>query len=200
MVNGILKRVGVVADTHVPDRIDCLHPHLLDELRRQGVELILHAGDISTPCVVEELTSVAPVHAAFGNRDFAFNGSLPWVNQLEIAGSRVALMHGHGSWWNYFWDKWVYVAKGYQLERYQRLALKAAQDARVVVFGHTHHAEAVWVGEQLLFNPGSASHGFRRHMPPTYGVLDFGADGSVENQIVVLQGYRWDKRGWLKTS
>lgn len=200
MVTGVLKRVGVVADTHVPDRIDRLHPNLLAELRRQGVELILHAGDISTPRVLEELAEVAPVHAAFGNRDFSFNGSLPWVNFLEIAGTRVALMHGHGSWWHYFWDKWVYVAKGYQLERYQRLALRASQGARVVIFGHTHHAEAVWVGDQLVFNPGSAAHGFRKHLLPTYGVLDFRADGSIESQIIPLQGYRWEKRAWLKTS
>ena len=120
MVAGFPMRIGVVADTHVPDRVGGLHPNLLQELRSRQVELILHAGDISAPAVLAELEQVAPVKAAFGNRDWAFKDQLPWVHRLEIGGTAFALMHGHGSWWHYFWDKWVYVAQGYQLKRYQR--------------------------------------------------------------------------------
>ena len=54
-------KIGVVSDTHVPDRAVALHPALLSELRRNKVDLILHAGDISTAGVLQELETIAPV-------------------------------------------------------------------------------------------------------------------------------------------
>lgn len=200
MVAGFPLRIGVVADTHVPDRVDGLHPNLLKELRTRQVDLILHAGDISAPEVLTELEQVAPVKAAFGNRDWAFKDHLPWVHRLEIGGTAFALMHGHGSWWHYFWDKWIYVAQGYQLKRYQKLVVKAAPEAHVIVFGHTHHAENVWVGGQLLFNPGSASRGFRRSDLPSYGILELSEPGQIRGEIIQLQGYRAEAGRWLKVS
>lgn len=191
-------RVGVVSDTHVPDRMSALHPELLAGLRSRQVSLILHAGDISSDAVLAELAEVAPVKATFGNRDWAMKERLPWVSRMELGGVSLALMHGHGSWWHYFWDKWVYVARGYQIGRYQRLVMKAAPDARVIIFGHTHHAENVWIGEQLLFNPGSASRGFTAQDMPSYGVLEINARGEVKGEIIPLRGYRVERGNWLK--
>lgn len=191
-------RIGIVADTHVPDRMSSLHPCLLDQLRLQEVSLILHAGDISAPHVLAQFEQVAPVAAAFGNRDLPFNGSLPWINRLEVGGVKLALMHGHGSWWHYFWDKWVYMAQGYRFERYCRLVTRSAPEAQVIVFGHTHHAECVWVGRQLLINPGSASRGFRKDQTPTFGVLEIFEKGDMIGKIVELTGYTAAGGNWLK--
>lgn len=200
MVAGFPLRIGVVADTHVPDRVDALHPNLLAALRGQQVGLILHAGDVSSEAVLQELEQVAPVKAAFGNRDWALSERIPWVNHLELGGMRLALMHGHGSWWHYFWDKWAYVAQGYRLERYARLVVRAAPEADVIVFGHTHRAENVRMGECLIFNPGSASRGFRRSELPSYGILELDGAGGVRGQIIKLEGYQVVGGKWLRIS
>lgn len=69
--------VGVVADTHIPDKARWLHPALIPALQRAGVQTILHCGDISAPRVVAMLEQVAPVVAVRGNRDWAFARVLP---------------------------------------------------------------------------------------------------------------------------
>ena len=66
-----VRRLGVVADTHIPDRVRSLHPDLLPGLKAANAEVILHAGDICSPVVLAELSQVAPVVAVRGNRDWA---------------------------------------------------------------------------------------------------------------------------------
>lgn len=198
MVEDFPLRIGVVADTHVPDRMSSLHPCLLEGLRAQNISIILHAGDISSPDVITQLEQVAPVKAAFGNRDWAFSQTLPWVHHLALGGVEVALMHGHGSWGHYFWDKWVYAIQGYRFKRYQRLVTQAAPDARVIVFGHTHHAECVWVGQQLIFNPGAASRGFRKGQMPSFGVLEVNKGGEISGKILPLEGYKAEAGNWVR--
>lgn len=195
-----LLRVGVVADTHVPDRVATLHPDLLAALRAARVERILHAGDISVPAVIAELSTIALVDMARGNRDWDFRSRKGWVNQLELAGVRVALMHGHGNWFNYVFDKFFYIAQGYRFSRYRTLLLRAARGAKVIVFGHTHHAENFWIKEQLIFNPGSAWRGFHSVANPSWGLLSFYTGGRVEANIYELPGYRVVKGEWVKIS
>lgn len=199
MVANGLVRVAALADTHVPDRVDSIHPRLLDALNAWKVSMILHAGDISSPGVLDALRQVAPVQAAFGNRDFAFINRLPLVRHVQVNGVSIALMHGHGGWRRYFWDKWIYLRRGYQFERYQKLLLRAAQGAQVVVFGHTHRVENVTVGGQLLFNPGSASFGFKRGMLPSFGILEIRGE-VVRGSIVSLQGYEVSGGTWKESA
>jgi hypothetical protein len=103
-----LLTVGVVADTHIPDRVGTLHPELIPTLKAAGVGHILHAGDICVPGVLDELSQVAPVTAARGNRDILLS-SLPLVQNITLEGVEIALMHGHGGLWFYLWDKWQFV-------------------------------------------------------------------------------------------
>jgi len=182
--------VGVVADTHIPDRARELHPKLIPALEAAKVGLILHAGDISTPSVLEDLGHVAPVKAVRGNRDWSFRDSLPLVLHLELAGVPVALMHGHGGWWNYIKDKGRYVFEGYQFDRYRKMVVELAADARVIVFGHTHRVENVKIGGRIIFNPGSANSGYRRGVLPSIGFLHFFAGGEVQGEILNLTGYQ----------
>ena len=60
-------RIGLISDTHIPDHADELPEQLKDAFR--GVELILHAGDIYTIPVLDELEIIAPVLAAEGDDD-----------------------------------------------------------------------------------------------------------------------------------
>lgn len=183
-------RVGVVSDTHVPDRVRTVHPNLLECLHQAQVELILHAGDVSGQAVIKQLMQIAPVQAARGNRDFFFWPPLPLVTRLKVGGQELALMHGHGGCLNYLLDKFRYLLHGYSFERYASTASRAAPRARVIVFGHTHAPIARWVNGQLFFNPGSASFGKRLGQNPSYGLLRFLPDGEVIGDIFELHGYQ----------
>src|SRR5512133_650420 len=110
-------KIGVVSDTHVPDRAVTLHPALLGELRRNAVDLIVHAGDISTAGVLQEMETIAPVKAVSGNRDLLFGGKLDKTISFEVNGVGVVLTHGHLNFLTYWWDKVQYMSTGYKRER-----------------------------------------------------------------------------------
>jgi predicted phosphodiesterase len=196
--------IGVIADTHIPDRVRKLHPLIGPIFQQAGVSHILHAGDISTSDVLEELSQIAPVSAVRGNRDL-FIRRLSLVEELELGGIHVALMHGHGGWAPYLWDKWKFLAYGYQLERYLPRLLKpkllktSRHNPQVVVFGHTHHAETIWRAGKLLYNPGSASFGPSAHKPPSVGLLHIYQDHSIQAETLPLLGYTIRDRNWDKT-
>ncbi len=190
--------LGVIADTHIPDRVNSLHPQVLPLFRAAGVSAILHAGDACVPEVLEELRQVAPVWAASGNRDPFFGLELPMVQTVQWAGVSIALMHGHGGFLPYWLDKVHYVVQGYRFERYQRVCRQAAGEARVVIFGHTHHPEARWLEGRLWFNPGSACHGLYGKEWPSLGLLHLSAEGAIVPEILPLTGYQRVQRSWKK--
>jgi putative phosphoesterase len=189
--------IGVIADTHIPDRVATLHPQILTVLQSAGVQCILHAGDICARRVLEELETIAPVHAVRGNRDF-LAGPLPLVEELQMGEVRLALMHGHGGWLRYIWDKWKYILYGYKLERYLKILGQVSQDVRIVVFGHTHFAENRWYEGRLLFNPGSASFGSKPGTAPSLGLIRISADGHICAEIVSLNSWQIENRQWIK--
>lgn len=178
--------IGVVSDTHAPDRVAALHPDLLPSLKAAGVKTILHAGDICSPAVLESLNEVAPVIAVRGNRDWLFINKLPWRRDFTLGGVNFAMMHGIGNWGKYLEYKLKYANNGYRLENYLPMMLKAAPEAGVIVFGHTHFPEIIPVENQLVFNPGSASLGRRRGWKPTYGILRIQPEGKMEAEICEL--------------
>jgi uncharacterized protein len=162
-------RILVVSDTHIPDFAKVLPPGLSGPLRRS--DLILHAGDVTSAAVLDELAGYAPVRAAMGNGDSA--DVRAWGAQdsvrLEVEGVRIAMLHISGP------------AKG--RERRMR---RAFPDADVVVFGHSHIPMRVDADGQLLFNPGSPT--WKRRQPvPTFGLMEV-RDGGVEARIVQLDG------------
>jgi putative phosphoesterase len=189
--------VGVIADTHIPDRVNALHPCLLPVLQKANVSRILHAGDISVGWVLKELREAAPVTAVRGNRDFVA-GPLRMVERLELGGVSIALMHGHGSLLSYLLDKWYYWRDGYRLKRYAVPLLRESSPARVTIFGHTHHTEAQWYGPRLLLNPGSASFGCRRIYPPTLALLHIFPGGDLRVEFVALRGWKIRGGAWMK--
>lgn len=195
-MNNDTLTVAVVADTHVPDRVGELHPNLLPSLIELRPDLILHAGDICIPSVLDTLRQVAPVEAVRGNRDWLFVNELPQKRRLTLNGVGVILQHGHGSFWDYLVDKWDYVWRGYRFERYAHIVRRAVGDAQVLVFGHTHHAECVWEQNLLLFNPGSASMPPHQKGTPSFGVLKINANGHVEGEIRSLGRLKWNGKHW----
>jgi putative phosphoesterase len=179
--------LGVISDTHVPDRSSRLNPAALEVFRRQGVAHILHAGDISVPRVLAELGEVAPVTAVRGNRDWLLRRELPIARVLEVAGVRIGLTHGHGGWSRYLLDKAQYVIVGYRVGRYLRQLETLFPQAQLVVFGHTHRPVYLQENGKAYFNPGPA--GVPRepdHTPSSVGLIHID-HGSFTAEIVPLR-------------
>ena len=163
--------LGVLADTHVPDRARGLNPKVAEVFREAGVHAILHAGDISIPSVLEELTSIAPVTAVQGNRDWYRLSELPGKQSLSFEGVSVGLIHGHGSLKDYLIDKAHYLIYGIQEEVYIRRVMGVFPQAQVIVYGHTHLPRNACIGGKLLFNPGSACCVQENSARPSLGLL-----------------------------
>jgi uncharacterized protein len=151
-----MAALGVLSDTHIPDRARELPPRLLEIFRSAQVDAILHAGDICAPSVIQELEKIAPVHAVRGNRDIYTLRHLPVQVTLTFAGFKVGMVHGHGRLHNYLADKAHFLAFGLQEERYRKRVIKALPGVDVMVFGHLHRRIYEWVEGVLLLNPGSA--------------------------------------------
>jgi putative phosphoesterase len=149
-------RVGVISDTHGLVRAEAL-----DAL--QGVDVIVHAGDVGGSHVLQELGELAPVIAVRGNVDFEpWARALPDRRRLDLGGAPVLLLHDRA-------------AVGPD---------PAAKGIRVVVFGHSHQPLAEKEGAVLWFNPGSA--GPRRfQLPVSLGRLEI-EDGRVSHRLVRL--------------
>jgi uncharacterized protein len=159
-------RVVAVSDTHAPRRWKSCPPVLAAWLRRADV--ILHAGDVCTAAVLDELAQYAPVRVVVGNNDgpdVAAWGALP-TQQIELAGLRVAMIHDSGA------------ANG----RLRRMRA-AFPDAELVVFGHSHIPLDARDGGFRIFNPGSPTD--RRRQPHgTFGVLQIDSGTLTDVRLV----------------
>ena len=147
-------RVAVLSDTHAPHRWRGCPPAVAAVL--EHCELILHAGDVCTAEVLEELSQWAPVQAVLGNNDGVDvqDWGAPETLQLTVAGLPVAMIHDSGP------------AAG----RAGRLRT-LFPDAGLVIFGHSHIPWDETVAGQRAFNPGSPTD--RRRQPHgTMGLLD----------------------------
>ena len=179
--------LGVIADTHVPDRVRLLNPKVIPVLRKAGVAAILHAGDVCSPEVLRQLGDVAPVHAVQGNRDIWRLSHLPMKLSLEFEGVGIGMTHGHRGFLSYFTQKLCFAVKGYQLYHYQRRLMREFPSARVVVFGHTHRSENTWTDNVLIFNPGPASELFWGKIPPSIGLIHIQNGGKIRGEIISLE-------------
>ena len=159
-------RIVVLSDTHIRRGGSRRLPDAAYDAV-DGADVILHAGDVVTGDLLEELAGFAPVHAVLGNNDHELVGALPETRLLDLAGVRVAMIHDSGP------------SKGRAGRMRRRFP-----DADLVVFGHSHiPIDELGIDGQRLFNPGSPTE--RRRQPyRTFGVLDLD-DGEVIGHDVV---------------
>jgi len=157
-------RVAVIADTHVRPGGRTLPPDAWREIDRADV--ILHAGDVLTQELLDELALYAPVHAVLGNNDHDLAGALPDRLELDLAGVQVALVHDSG----------LGTGREGRLRRWFPVA-------DVVVFGHSHEPANYCTDDgMLLFNPGSPTQ--RRRQPrTTMGTLELHDGRVVDHRI-----------------
>jgi len=167
--------IGVIADTHVPQRLRRLPPGI--DAAFKGVDLIAHAGDLNAPWVLEELNRIAPTVAVVGNADLFWSG-LPARRVIEIGGKRIGLTHGHGNWPRYLWRKLV-DAFEYDPDFYARAAHAEFRHDPVdaVIFGHTHRPCHTRIDGVLMFNPGPIAPQYYMTRGPRVGRLHVGPNG-----------------------
>jgi uncharacterized protein len=148
----VAARIGLVSDTHMPDRCAALPSALFDVL--QGVDLLLHAGDVGELGVLDRLSALAPVVAVHGNDDTEdARRELPYQQVIAVAGQRIMLTHAHYPDRAQELESRRDDAWGPKLER--RAAFGRRAGASIVVFGHTHVPMARWYDRMLLANPGA---------------------------------------------
>ena len=147
----------MLGDTHVPDKAASIPGAVLRAL--EGVDVILHAGDLITLSVLDILGKIAPVEAVHGNNDpFQVAERLPARVVVRVGGVHVGLVHGH---------------RGAGRNTPDRAARAFHEPLAAVVFGHSHLPLIVPAGTPdpyshreeplpfMLLNPGSPTD--RRH-------------------------------------
>lgn len=179
--------LGILADTHIPERVRGLSPRLLAIFRTEAVSAILHAGDICVPSVLIELEQIAPVYAVRGNRDIYTLRHLPAKVVLSFEGYQVGMTHGHGRLREYLVDKADILIHGIRENRYCRRVMEALPGVNVLVFGHLHRRIYEWAQGVLLINPGSACcPDWRTGSPPSAALLRLQAGGKIEGEFFDL--------------
>lgn len=168
--------LGLVSDTHLPDRCAALPPALFAAL--DGVDLLLHAGDVGELRVLDDLSALAPTVAVHGNDETEeAQQALPYQQLVAVAGRRVLLTHAH------YPDRAEELASrqgddwGPKLARRADLGRRAG--AAVVVFGHTHIPMTYRYDDLLLVNPGAiaSGNGRSRQLRRTVALLYLRDDG-----------------------
>ena len=150
--------IGLISDTH-----GLVRPGVFSAL--EGVELILHAGDVGAG-VLAELQTIAPIQAVFGNTDPPGTSGLVKAIDIEIDGLRVHVSHGH------------------EVGAPTPQRLLAQYDADVIVYGHTHRQLVMQSEGRWVVNPGAA--GARRFdLLPSVARMRTSA-GTAEFELVEL--------------
>jgi len=156
-------RIGLLSDTH-----GLLRPSLFSAL--EGVDHILHAGDLGPIELITELEAIAPVTGVHGNTDgFDVRDRWPESTTLDLGGIRAGVMHGHllGS-------------------PMPETVARALHGADLAIYGHTHRAVIRDVGGMTVVNPGAA--GPRRFdVRPTCAIAVV-RPGRIEVDLVSLEG------------
>ena len=166
-------RVVLLSDTHAPRFWKRLPPAVAEHLA--GADLILHAGDVCVPSVLDELAAYAPVRVVQGNNDgpeVAAWGA-PETLELDLDGLPVAMVHDAGP------------KQGRAARLHRRFP-----EAGLVVFGHSHipldETGTFADGSSVrIVNPGSPTDK-RRQPSRTLGVLEVDVGQILDLQILPL--------------
>ncbi len=130
--------IGLISDTHIPDRAKEIPEKVFEAFSE--VDLIMHAGDLTSPKVIDDLEQIAPVMAIQGNMDRARGIDLPAAKVIEAEGLKIGIVHGE-----------VYPRADTQ----QLVYLAKELDADILISGHSHQPKIEQTDGVLLLNPGS---------------------------------------------
>jgi len=158
-------KLGIISDTHIPVRSACL-PEKIFEIF-QGVDRILHAGDIESEKVLDELEAIAPVWAVAGNMDNMLR-HLPYKREFCLENHWIGLIHGAGGPRN-------------QIREQIR---KTFVRAELIIYGHTHLPYWGEEGGIKFMNPGSPTDTvFSPYL--SVGLIEI-KNGDIQGEIIQL--------------
>ena len=150
--------IGVISDTH-----GLLRPQALDALR--GSDLIIHAGDVGSPEILEPLRALAPTHAVRGNVDKGpWADRLPMTEIVDVGGLRIYVLH---------------IIADLDLD-------PPTAGFAAVIYGHSHQPSIETRDGVLYLNPGSA--GPRRFSLPISLARITIAGTTLTPQLITLAG------------
>jgi len=157
-------RIGLLADTHIPEAREALPVEVIDAFR--GVDLILHAGDIYILSVLDDLECIAPVLAASGDDDYGVTVAdkrVKRIHVLELEGKTVWLGH----------------------ERHHLRMQSLHENPDIIIFGHEHRPAVERCGDTLYVNPGSPTYLDYQRGLGTVGILTI-ESGRADVRILSL--------------
>ncbi len=183
-------KIGVVSDTH-----GFFDPQLREVL--EGADAVLHAGDVGSQQVLEELGRIGKVYAVRGNVDPA-DFDLPLSRTVQLDRLQLEIVHQlpvpQGEL-----DAWTdgSLLPKVHPERREMFLKGFGEETQVVIFGHTHQPCLMTLGHKLFFNPGSA--GQRRFsLPRCCGILETFPRGARAELVALEQSNKkLPRKVWL---
>ena len=174
-------KIGLISDTHITEKRGKLPQKALESF--QDVDLILHAGDITTQEVLDSLNSIAPTIAVEGNNDKNIGIDLNATETLEVSDLKIVLVHG---------DKLpstkidelkillthVELPEG-KAKRYYAFAQK--NNADILITGHTHKPHFERIEDTILINPGSSNRPIKSDA--SIAILTIDEENEYENKL-----------------
>jgi putative phosphoesterase len=184
LYHSLCMRIGLISDTHIPTAGPDLWTQVYEALR--GVEMIMHAGDLHDPVVLDWLEALAPVMAVSGNGDYGWPERTVPPSDPRLRESRVLTLEGDGLRIGLVHDLPLPEAPPQRtLEGLMEHFFGGPVD--VIVRGSTHVAEITTLNGVLVVNPGSPT--FPNHQSlrlGTIGYLDI-EGGQVRPSILQLR-------------
>ena len=187
-----MKLIGLISDTHTAGSGRDLPEAVLQVFN--GVDLILHCGDLECLGVLDYLETVAPVLAVRGYEDPTEPGDRVAQTTRVVRVEEISIGMVHDIQWPM--PRIATSPDGTGLEFPEGnfddlLARKFGQPVDVVVFGDTHEELVCWYDGKLLINPGSPTYPGRRHKRGSLGTLaKLRVQGrSLEVELVELERF-----------
>ena len=172
-------KIALVSDTHIPKSLKRLPDELLTQI--EGVDAILHAGDIASNHVLNTLSAIAPVTAVAGNSDPPeVTRTLSNQEVIQLDGRTVGLKHGHQP----HGVQSHYIGQPYdspEMEVFFQLMASQLPTAEIIVFGHFHRSVVRQWNDITFINPGAVAPG---HGGSSFALLELGE--SINVRIIPL--------------
>ena len=158
-------KILVVSDTHGRDE------NLETVVYREApFDMLVHCGDVEGREIFIEALAEAPCCIVSGNNDFF--SDLPREEEIEIAGKKFLVTHGH-----YY---------GVSIDETGVVEEARSRNCDGVMFGHTHRPVLEVIDGILAINPGSLSYPRQMGRRPSYVVLETDEDGNITGEIKYL--------------
>ena len=146
--------IGILSDTH-----GLLRQEVIDGF--EGVDHIIHAGDIDNKQVIDRLEEIAPITVVRGNADKEWAEYLPETATVELLGNKIYVIHNKGK----IFDDLAGIS--------------------IIIYGHSHKYSLVEKNGQVWFNPGCCGKR-KSDQEVSFAFLEISGPGEFEFQKRVI--------------